>query len=255
MLKDLFFDIYKDFGGSLDYLLFIFAYIIIGIVVYSVISGIVKYKSNPAKSLILIFASVFLGILLCLPSISAGISLHGESTRNEKLQELSIAVTPISWQKGVYYLRIGGNYKKGKEALKYYDKAYELIGSYKYKCWRVAPLAHYYFLKDYDKALQIAELHHEYSLAASCYIMKNDYQKALNCINDAIDKKPNNGFLYAKRGFICNKLGQKELAEADLKMALKLGKENEKLIKAYYNDWKSYELNSLAERRKEVGID
>lgn len=253
MIKDLFFEVYKWSGGTMTYLLLLFAYIVFGIVMYFVISGVFKYKTNPVGSIVRICGAIFLGVLLCIPSISAGINLYGYMTRNEKLQKLSIKITPIKWQKGVYYIQLG-DAQKGKDVLPYYNKAYDLIGSYKYKCWSAIPLVHYYFLKDYDTALEIAELHKISTTAADCYIMKGDYQKALNCINDAIDKKPNSAVLYAKRGFICNKLGQKDLAETDLKMALKLSKDKEK-IRKIYNDWTNYELNRLAEKRKEAGID
>lgn len=249
MIKNLFFDVYKWSGGTLTYLLLIFAFIVSLIILYIIIRGIMKSRINPVQ----IAAVIILGILLCIPSISAGINLYGFMTRNEKAQQLSIAVTPISWQKGVYYLQLG-NSKAGKNAVEYYEKAYKHIGSYKYKCWAAIPLVNYYFVKDYDTALEIAELNNEYATAANCYIMKDDYKNALISINNAIDKNPKNALLYAKRGFICNKLGQKELAEVDLKMALQLSNKKEQILQTY-NDWKNYELKRLTEKRKEAGID
>lgn len=253
MIKDLFFEVYKYSGGTLTYLLLLFAYIVFGIVMYFVISGLFKYKSNPVGSIVRIFGAIFLGVLLCIPSISAGINFYGYMTLNEKVQELSIKITPIKWQKGVYYIQLG-DLKKGKEVFEYYNKAYSLIGSYKYKCWNALPLGHYYFIGDYDTALKIAEPNNNYIIAANCYIMKDDYQKALVSINNAIDKNPKSALLYAKRGFICNKLGQKELAEVDLKMALQLGKDKERILQTY-NGWKNYEIKRLAKQRKEAGID
>lgn len=253
MIKDLFFEVYKYSGGTLTYLLLLFAYIVFGIVMYFVISGLFKYKSNPVGSIVRIFGAIFLGVLLCIPSISAGINSFGYMTQNAKLQELSIKITPIKWQKGVYYIQLGG-FKKGKDIFEYYNKAYDLIGSYKYKCWYGLPLGHYYIAEDYDKVLEIAEFNNDYIIAANCYTLKEDYQKALASINNAIDKFPKSGILYAKRGFICNKLAQKELAAADLKMALQLGKNKNQMLQTY-NDWKNYELKRLAEKRKEAGID
>lgn len=249
MIKDLFFELYNISGMTLTYLFLLFAYIVSLVILWIIIRGIIKSNINPVK----ISLAIILGILLCLPSISAGINLYGYMNMNEKLQKLSIKITPIKWQKGVYYIRLG-DLKKGKDFLEYYDKAYSLIGSYKYKCWNALPLGHYYFIGDYDTALKIAEPNNNYIMAANCYIMKDDYQRALGSMNNAIDRFPNNGFLYAKRGFICNKLGQKELAEVDLKMALQLGRDKKRILQTY-NDWKNYELKRLAEKRKEAGID
>lgn len=249
MIKDLFFEVYGWSGGTLTYMLLFFAYLVSLIILFIIIRGIVKSKINPVQ----IITMFVLGILLCIPSISAGINLYGYMTMNEKAQKLSIAVTPIKWQKGVYYLQLG-NSKLGNDAVEYYKEAYKYIGSYKYKCWAAIPLVTYYFVKDYDTALQIAELNNVYAIAADCYIMKDNYPKALDCINNAIDEKPKNALLYAKRGFICNKLAQKELAEVDLKMALQLSNDKEKILQTY-NDWKNYELKRLAEKRKEAGID
>ncbi len=249
MIKDLFFEVYKYSGGTFTYLLLLFAYIVSLIILFIIIRGIMKSRVNPLQIIIL----VILGILLCIPSISAGINLYGYITGNEKLLELSIKITPIKWQKGVYYIQLG-ELKKGKEVFECYKKAYDLIGSYKYKCWYALPSVYYYNIQDYDTVLQIAEPNNGYIMATNCYIMKDDYQKALASINNAIEKSPKSGILYAKRGFICNKLGQKELAEVDLKMALQLEKDKKRILQTY-NDWKNYELKRLAEKRKEAGID
>ncbi len=95
MIKDLFFEVYKYSGGTFTYLLLLFAYIVSLIILFIIIRGIMKSRVNPLQILTL----VVLGILLCIPSISAGINLYGYITGNEKLLKLSIKITPIKWQK------------------------------------------------------------------------------------------------------------------------------------------------------------
>lgn len=247
MLKDLFFELYKVWGASLTYLLLLFAYILFPILLWLIIKGFLGYKANPKKSLIQIFTAFLFGILL-IPSVSAGINLYGHLNKNEKLQELSINITPLSWQKGVYYIQLG-NSKQGAEAIKDYENAYQLIGSYKYQCWNFMPIANYYSTGNYDTAIIIANNHGNYHVAANCYIMKNDYQNALKSINKAIERYPNSPTLYAKRGFIYNNLGEHKAAENDLKTALNKcsDKEREKVSEVYKN-WKNAELKRLSKR-------
>ncbi len=157
MLKDLFFNIYAYMGGSLTFLFLLFTFITLPILVWVIIDGIIKYKKECRKfTIIKTFLTVVLGFVLLLPAIADFVNLYGTLFQNKDAQCLAVKLAPIPWQKGVYYIKIG-NSTYTEDSIEYYTKAYELIGSYKYKCWGGIPLLKYYRYGLLDIAAEIAE--------------------------------------------------------------------------------------------------
>lgn len=149
-----------------------------------------------------------------------------DKNKNEflKNEEIAAKLSPFPAQKGFIYISIGNDratYGDTKSAEKFYDKAYKCLKSYKGECW-ITPMINYYsYMGDFDKSIEIAEAHRFYSTIADCYIMKKDYNKALEAINKEIAIKPNNPWVLVTRANIYRNLGNSDKAAKDYQIVLK----------------------------------
>ena len=156
-------------------------------------------------------------------------------------EEIAAKLSVFPSQKGFIYLNIAREYNLNdfQNAKKYYDKAYKALGSYKSQEWLI-PMVTYYSWGDFDKAIEIAEVHRNYGLIAQCYIMKNDYNKALETINKELSIKPNNPWVLVTRANIYRNLGNSDKAAKDYQSVLKNSEKYPPISKArlaeQYND-------------------
>lgn len=180
-----------------------------------------------------------------------------DKNKNEflKNEEIAAKLSVFPSQKGFIYLNIAREYNLNdfQNAKKYYDKAYKALGSYKSQEWLI-PMVTYYSWGDFDKAIEIAEVHRNYGLIAQCYIMKKDYNKALEVINRSIEVNPKNTFCYMLRANIHQNLGNETKALNNYNVAMKKAtnpKEQERYTQMYNDkDYTRHQWEATQKRRE-----
>ena len=248
----------------ITYLLFI---CFIGVLVY----GLKKYRKERRKG------CIFVTAIVCLPLIyfvqqAAIFSLFFSNMCSFAQGDLKkaavyvniaakLAVTPA--QKSALYGELGQVYmamKDGKTAIKYFDKAYKINGSYKVPAnlltssqWPLLASMLYAYNEDYDKVYQIAKDADSYSVAAIASINQKDYKKALAYTNMCLAKSKS-AANYSQRAYIYKKLNQNKLAQEDLNKAIAFCQENKKCIDRHNEVMNDSYWNFYIQKRKEYGF-
>ena len=146
--------------------------------------------------------------------------------------------------------------KNAFRAIEYYDLAYKYLKNYKSKtAWILAPYI-YIAAEEYDRAIEISNAIQAYSAAAEAYILKEDYNSALSCIDKVLAKNPKDAWGLAMRAVIYKNLNKNEMAQKDYEEALKLCKYSNCInrTKNSYADYKVWYKNYHKQKRAEYGF-
>ena len=147
--------------------------------------------------------------------------------------------------------------KNGIRAIEYYNLAYKYLKNYKSKkAWSLAPYI-YIAAEEYDRAIEISNTTQAYSAAAETYILKEDYNSALGCIDKVLAKNPKDAWGLAMRAVIYKNLNKNRSAQKDYEEALKLCKYSNCIsrTKNSYADYKVWYKNYHKQKRTEYGFE
>lgn len=191
-------------------------------------------------------------------TLKAKLSNNEEVASNNFEKAINTAIFPI--HKGLLYLDYGSfmtiPYKNSEKTYKCYQKAYTYLKKYEPKTqWIIAGLF-YKSYEDYSKAEEIFNSLEIYSALSEIYILKNDYNKALEYINKAINKK-NSAWHYIQRAVIYRNLNKENLAKENYNIAIKMFKRQNfdtKKMEYFYNNYKTCYLEQHNTSRKKLGI-
>lgn len=171
---------------------------------------------------------------------------------------IKTAVFPI--HKGLLsldYAAVLSRYKMPHEAKSKYEEAYYHLKEYKPSLqWSLAGLF-YTNIADYKKAFEIYNFNNNFESITKLFILQNNYNKALEYSNNAVDKTPS-AWTYAQRAAIYKNLGKNDLAEQDFNKALLHAKQRNidiKKLQYLYDNPESYYKEQINLARKNMGLD
>ena len=206
----------------------------IGVVIY----GVKKYRCE--KRIGSIFVTLIVSLLLLfLTNQLAVCSLYFSSisrfvNKDYKIgliyMNLAAHLSMTRSQKSACYGELGNIYmvmNDGKNAIKYYNKAYKTNGSYVTENsyltnrWPLSAGMLYSYAGEYDKVYQIANETGEYGLATLAAIYQKDFKKALGYSNLSLKQnKKRKQNLYTQRAYIYKKLNNNKLSQENLQKAI-----------------------------------
>lgn len=240
----------------------------VGVIIY----GIKKYKREKRGGCI--FVTVIVGLfLMFLIDQLAVVSLYFSSVNSFTKQEYeraklfanSAAILSIfPSQKSALYGELGQIYMtngEGEKAIKSFEKAYKINGSYvpsknfaTSSIWPVFAGMLYTASGNYEEVYKIANETKVYRLGLVAAVSAKDYKKAIGYSNLDIANLKNSSD-YAKRAYIYKKLKKEKYAQDNMKMAIALCRGDKKCMETQYNILKdSYWTDFQAKQREKFGL-
>ena len=150
----------------------------------------------------------------------------------------------------------------GKEAIENYEKALSYHKSYSepQKGYHLFAAMLYTRAEDYDKAIEIYKKYNDYIALSGVYRMMGDYKTALEYATQAVvmprvSSNPHRSAAsykseaYHNRAIIYRHLGQDDLAQKDLQMAIKLNPRNKDSYLEKYEQYELYEKRYLEQHK------
>lgn len=241
----------------------------VGVIIY----GIKKYKQEKRGGCILVTTIVGLFLMFIIDQlavVSLYVSNLSSFTKHEyeraKVFTNSAAILSIfPAQKSALYGELGQIYMtmgEGEKAIKSFEKAYKINGSYvpsknfaTSSIWSVFAGMLYTASGNYEEVYKIANETNIYRLGLVAAVFAKDYNKAIGYSNLDIANLKNSSD-YAKRAYIYKKLKKEKLAQDSMKMAISLCHGDKKCMETQYSILKdSYWIDFQAKQRKKFGLE
>ncbi len=258
--------------ASYDLLFLVFVYTgsFAALVIFVILAIIIKHKIAKFSTLVILLVCLYLSLPWWFLTLAY-------TTKNEEIfHKLAINTSVFPKIKSYMYSNLGSYYYysgtgEGQKAINCFQKAIDLDrhpeacdvnnSDYKTKCkdYVFSSLVHlctlYTVKGDAENGVKMCKLTGLTNLAAENYILTDEYDRALNILNEKIKAgKKLHATTYAQRAYVYEKLGKAEQSEKDYETALSLAKGDYKKIIEDIKNNKNYYKNSNQEKKKRYGF-